>query len=167
MKALISNRNIITRVLNLSLGKSLGQGVELKDVAVPTILDDEILVKVLAVALNPTDFKHIDFISPPHSIIGCDYVGEVAKVGRNAAKAWNIGDRVAGAVHGGIYSDRGAFAEYLKIDSDLAWKVPPGVSDAEATTYGISAISAMLALNAPLVQASSAYSWLKRLGTPL
>lgn len=150
MKALVSDRTIVTRVLNLSLGKSFGRGARLKEVQVPSISDDEILVKVRAVALNPTDFKHIDIISPPHSIIGCDYAGEVAKVGRNAAKGWEVGDRVAGVVHGGLYPDRGAFAEYLKVPGDLAWKIPAEIGDAEATTYGVSAVTAMLALNVTL-----------------
>ncbi|KAJ5979538.1 hypothetical protein N7501_002880 [Penicillium viridicatum] len=60
MKALIPNRRIANRIFNHASGKSVGgQG------------------KVKAVALNPTDFKHLDVISPPHSIIGCDYAGVV------------------------------------------------------------------------------------------
>ena len=59
-------------------------------------------------------------------------------------------DRVAGVVHGGLYPNRGAFAEYLKIDSNLAWKVPDDVDDAAAATFGISAATVMLALNARL-----------------
>ena len=150
MRALVANRVIGTRVINLVSGKSLGQGVEIKDIPVPIISDDEILVKVHAVALNPTDFKHIDIISPRNSIIGCDYAGEVVKVGKDALGGWKIGDRVAGAVHGGLYHDRGSFAEYLKIDGDLAWKIPEKMLDEEAATYGISAVTAMLALNVHL-----------------
>lgn len=148
MKALVTNNNIISRVANLSLGKSFGsRSAQWKEVPIPSISENEILVKVRAVALNPTDFKHIDVISPPGSIVGCDYAGEVFKVGSSASKTWKIGDRVAGAVHGGLYPDQGAFAEYLKIDSDIAWKVPDDVDDAAATTYGVSAITAMQALN--------------------
>ncbi|KAK7178564.1 putative toxD-like zinc binding oxidoreductase [Paraphaeosphaeria sporulosa] len=151
MKALVTNNNIISRVANLSLGKSFGsKSAQWKEVPIPCISDNEILVKVRAVALNPTDFKHIDVISPPGSIVGCDYAGEVFKVGSIASKTWKIGDRVAGAVHGGLYPDQGAFAEYLKTDSDLAWKVPDDVEDAAATTYGVSAVTAMQALNARL-----------------
>lgn len=147
MKALITTRNILSRILNLSLGKSIGQGAEVKDVPIPAISDLEILVKVHAVALNPTDFKHIDIISPPNSICGCDYAGTVVEVGKNAKGGWKVGDRVAGCVHGGLYPDRGSFAEFLKVDSDLAWRVPEGISDEAAATYGISAVTAMLALH--------------------
>ncbi|KAM0321991.1 hypothetical protein ACHAQA_009732 [Verticillium albo-atrum] len=148
MKALVANRLLATRLLNLSRNKSsFGPGGSVIEVPKPTITSDEILVKVKAVALNPTDFKHLDVVSPPGSIIGCDYVGEVAEVGSNASRSWKVGDRVAGAVHGGLFPDRGAFAEYLKTDADLAWHVPSGVSDADATTYGVSAVTAMLTLN--------------------
>lgn len=149
MKALVSNRNIYTRLINASRSKAIGgQGGRVQnDVPIPTISPDQILVKVKAVALNPTDFKHLDVISPPNSIIGCDYAGVVHRVGDAVKTRWEIGDRVAGFVHGGLYPDKGAFAEYLKIDADLAWRVPDAVSDTDATTYGVSAVTAMLNLN--------------------
>ncbi|KAH6886933.1 chaperonin 10-like protein [Thelonectria olida] len=148
MKALVTNRNIASRLINMACGKAIcGPGAHVVEVAKPTISDNEILVKVKAVALNPTDFKNIDAFSPPGSVVGCDYAGQVAQVGANAASRWKIGDRVAGLVHGGISSDRGAFAEFLKTDADLAWHVPDEMSDAEASTYGISAVTAMLSLN--------------------
>ncbi|KAG7120387.1 Hps1-dma1 cluster oxidoreductase toxD like protein [Verticillium longisporum] len=148
MKALVSNRFIASRLFNLAFNKSIfTPGGSVIEVPKPTIGANETLVKVKAVALNPTDFKHLDIISPPGSIIGCDYAGEVAEVGSNATALWKVGDRVAGAVHGGLHPDRGSFAEYLKVDADLAWRVPSTVSDADATTYGVSAITAMLSLN--------------------
>ncbi|KAM5343773.1 hypothetical protein ACJ41O_012310 [Fusarium nematophilum] len=149
MQALVSNRNIIVRLANAAKGKSIGGqgGRVLDNVPIPTISSDEILVKVKAVALNPTDFKHLDVISPPHSIIGCDFAGVVDKVGDAANSKWKVGDRVAGAVHGGLFPDKGAFAEYLKADADMVWRVPDNVSDTDATTYGVSAVTAMLDLN--------------------
>ncbi|KAI7782142.1 Trans-enoyl reductase ACTTS2 [Diaporthe eres] len=142
MKALVTNRTITTRVFNLSIGKSVFKGANITEVPKPTINAQEIVVKVHAVGLNPSDFKHIDVISPKGCIVGCDYAGEVVEVGKSAAASWKVGDRVAGVVHGGLYRDRGAFAEFLKTEGDLAWKIPPGVSDEEAATYGVSAVTA-------------------------
>ncbi|KAG5788655.1 hypothetical protein H9Q69_012286 [Fusarium xylarioides] len=149
MKALVSNRSIVTRLINATHSKAIGgQGGRVQDdVPIPSITPNEILVKVKAVALNLTDFKHLDIISPPNSIIRCDYAGVVHQVSDSARDSWKVGDRVAGAVHGRLYPDRGAFAEYLKIDADLAFKVPEHISDTEATTYGVSAVTAMLVLN--------------------
>ncbi|KAF9734150.1 hypothetical protein PMIN03_010034 [Paraphaeosphaeria minitans] len=151
MKALVTSNSLISRLTNLTVGKNFNTiRAQWKDVPKPDILDNEILVKVRAVALNATDFKHIDAISPAGCIVGCDFAGEVCEVGRDAANLWKIGDRVAGAVHGGLYPDRGSFAEYLKTDSDLAWKIPEHLNDAAATTYGVSAVTAMLALSVRL-----------------
>lgn len=150
MKALVGDRSICTRLTNYAFNQSSGDGVQVKTVPVPAIADDEILVKVRCVALNPTDFKHIDILSPRGSIIGCDYSGTVAQVGSQAPGKWQVGERVAGWVHGGLYPDRGSFAEYLKIPGDLAWKVPSEISDEEAATFGVSAVTAMLALNTRL-----------------
>ncbi|KAL5592453.1 hypothetical protein FOBRF1_013479 [Fusarium oxysporum] len=151
MKALVSKPHLLSRVAALTLGKTIGgPGADFIDIPEPAISPDEVLVKVRAVALNPTDYKHIDAISPPGCVIGCDYAGEVVKVGSNAARFWSVGSRIAGAVHGGLFPDRGAFAEYLKTDSDLAWKIPADVDDTVAATFGISAVTAMQALNARL-----------------
>lgn len=150
MKALVGDRSICTRLANYSLTKSSGDGVKVKTVPVPAIANNEILVRVRCVALNPTDFKHVDILSPRGAIIGCDYSGTVAKVGPEAPGTWAVGDRVAGWVHGGLYHDRGSFAEFLKVPGDLAWKVPSELSDEEATTFGVSAVTAMLALNTRL-----------------
>ncbi|KAL4879197.1 GroES-like protein [Aspergillus karnatakaensis] len=147
MKAIVTNRFLPKRLLSLALGSALGEGAQVKDVPIPTTTEDEVLVKVLAVALNPIDFKGVDFLSPRNSIVGCDYAGEVVKVGTIAGRRWKVGDRIAGFVHGGMYPDVGAFAEYLKVDGELAWKVPEHISLGEAATYGIPAATAMLGLS--------------------
>ncbi|KAK9357575.1 chaperonin 10-like protein [Lipomyces starkeyi] len=160
MEALVANRGVLLRALNVASGKTIGQGCQVKRIPVPTISDQEIPVKVHAVALNPVDFKSVDLIASRDSIIGCDYAGEVADVGKNAPGGWKVGDRIAGFLHGGIYGDRGSFCNYLKVDGDLAWRVPDGISDEEASTYGVPAATAMLALNvrlsAPWLDATSA-----------
>lgn len=95
---------------------------------------------------KPTDFKHIDMVSPPNSIVGCDFAGVVDQVGANAPGNWKVGDRIAGVVHGGLHTDRGSYAQYLKAEGDLAWKIPDSVTDQQAATYGISAVTAMQGL---------------------
>ncbi|TVY78135.1 Protein TOXD [Lachnellula suecica] len=146
MDALVTNRGPLSRVLNLASNKSIGQGCAVKRIPIPTISAHQILVKVHAVALNPIDFISIDILAPRGSIIGCDYAGSVAPVGERALGQWKVGDRVAGFVYGGLYKDRGSFCRYLKVDADLAWRVPAGLSDGEAASYGVSAATAMLAL---------------------
>ena len=45
-------------------------------VLITIVRDDYILIKVEAVALNPTDWKHVTF-APVGAKIGCDYAGTV------------------------------------------------------------------------------------------
>ncbi|GLA44227.1 hypothetical protein AnigIFM63309_002813 [Aspergillus niger] len=146
MKAIATHRFLPHRILSFALGRPLGVGARVKDVPIPSIIDNEVLVKVHSVALNPIDFKNIDFISPRNSAIGCDYAGEVVRVGKQSGERWKVGNRIAGFVHGGLYPDVGSFAEYLKVDGDLAWKVPEAMSLGEASTYGVAAATAMLSL---------------------
>jgi NADPH:quinone reductase-like Zn-dependent oxidoreductase len=46
-----------------------------------------------------------------------------------------------------LYPDVGSFAEYLKVDGDLAWKVPAEITPGEAASYGVPAATAMLGLS--------------------
>lgn len=150
MKALVGGQGLFARIINIARKSTTPSASVLQTIAVPTIADDQVLVKVAAVAINPTDWKHADMLASKGAIIGCDYSGTVAKVGANAPGNWSVGDRIAGAVHGGLYQDRGAFAEYLKTDGDIAWRVPESVSDEAAASYGISSGTAAFALNAHL-----------------
>lgn len=71
------------------------------DAPMPKLKESSIIVKVAAVALNPTDWKHIDFIADAGAIIGCDYAGVVEEVGDEVTNGLRKGDRVAGFTHGG------------------------------------------------------------------
>lgn len=110
--------------------ESLGQIVVKDDVAKPSLEDGEVLLKVNAVALNPTDWKHAHYISEPGSLLGCDVMGTVVEAkGDGPLK---VGQKVASLVHGGRRPDRGSFAEYARVDSKIAWPVPENVSDEQA-----------------------------------
>ncbi|RDX46877.1 GroES-like protein [Lentinus brumalis] len=121
--------------------------VEVKDHPVPSIADDEILVKTVAVSQNPTDFKHVDWvhIGRRGSVLGCDFSGIVVKVGKNVTSR-KVGDRVSGFVHGGAWPDEGAFAEYLRTPAELVWPVPDSLKHEEAATLNCAFWTAVQAL---------------------
>ncbi|KAJ4361501.1 Zinc-binding oxidoreductase alcohol dehydrogenase [Ascochyta clinopodiicola] len=146
MKALVTDHGLLARTANIFTGRSFGRGVKEVEVPKPILLENEILVRVRAAALNPIDVKFVDFIAPAGGIAGCDFAGVVEKIGRDVPQAWKVGDRVGGFVQGGIDKGRGAFAEYTTVEEDLVWKIPEGVSDEEASTYGVPAATAMQAL---------------------
>ncbi|KAI0723730.1 GroES-like protein [Cerioporus squamosus] len=110
-----------------------------KEHPVPVIGDDEILVKTVAVSLNPGDCKLIDLkLCTPGSIIGGDFSGIVLKTGKNVTVGPKVGDHVAGVVHACAFPDKGAYAEYVKADPELVWVVPKDTfSHEQAAAYGI------------------------------
>lgn len=92
---------------------------------------------------NPTDYKHSYCMSPPKALIGCDFSGTVVKLGSNTKNAnIKVGDRVAASLHGGLFTDKGSYAEYCKAPSDLVFKVPEKMSMEEAATFGVPWVTA-------------------------
>ncbi|OHE94670.1 TOXD protein [Colletotrichum orchidophilum] len=110
------------------------------EASVPKLRDDYLIVKVVAVALNPTDVAHIDLFAVTGARVGCDYAGIVEEVGSKVTKAFKKGDRVAGVAHGSnaVYHEDGTFAEFITVKGDLQIRIPDNVSFEEAATLGVS-----------------------------
>lgn len=109
------------------------------DAPLPRLRPDYVLVKTVAVALNPVDWKHIGFVPGTEGCTaGSDFAGVVRKVG---AKVTTLkpGDRVAGWTHGGNINNRedGSFADYVVAKEGIMLKIPERVSFAEAATLGV------------------------------
>lgn len=109
------------------------------DRPIPNLRDDYILVKTAAVALNPTDWKHIDYLGVDGALSGCDFAGTVEDVGKAVTKQWKKDDRVAGFAHGGdvVQHENGAFAEYIVAKGDIQMAIPDSVSFEHAATLGV------------------------------
>lgn len=119
---------------------------EVAIVPTPTLGSDEILVRVLSVTLNPTDWKHVAYISKPGAIVGSDFCGIVEDVASDIKGDVKKGDRVAGVVRGAIFPDRGSFAQYLKVESRMVFKVPERTDSAAASSAGVAGLTAAQAL---------------------
>jgi NADPH:quinone reductase-like Zn-dependent oxidoreductase len=91
------------------------------------------------VALNPTEWKHIDLEDCNDTIAGCDYAGVVEAIGTAVSKNWKKGDRVAGFVHGCnlLRPDSGAFPEYVLTRRDIQFHIPDFMSFEAASTLGV------------------------------
>lgn len=114
-----------------------------KEIERPQPMEGEILVKVSAVAQNPTDWKAMRAV-PEGRIIGCDFAGTVEDP--NGSK-WRKGQRVAGFVHG-TWADpvRGSFAEYLVTEDDVVYAVPDEIADDGAAAVPLAFGTAVQAL---------------------
>ena len=122
-----------------------GNKAQVSNIRVPKIRPTFLLAKVEAIALNPTDWKHIAYeLAGPGCISGCDFAGTVVEVGADVTKSFNPGDRIAGTTHGGNYSqpEDGCFAEYCVAKADLLVKIPDSLSFEAAATFplGVSTV---------------------------
>ncbi len=86
----------------------------LRDVPDPSPGPDEVVVEVVATALNRADLlqRRGFYPGPPmaHEIPGMELSGRVAELGERATQ-WQIGDAVMGIVGGGAYAERIAVHE--------------------------------------------------------
>ncbi|KAH6880821.1 alcohol dehydrogenase class-3 [Thelonectria olida] len=112
---------------------------KLVEVSIPELRDEYIIVKVKAVAVNPTDVLHVNYFATPGARVGCDYAGIVEQVGSGVEKTLKKGDRVAGFAHGAnaLHHEDGTFAEYITAKGDLLVLIPDNVSFEEAATLGV------------------------------
>jgi NADPH:quinone reductase-like Zn-dependent oxidoreductase len=79
----------------------------LSEIPIPSLRPTYILVRTIAVALNPTDWQTLDEVpepGTPYSLLGCDAAGIVVEVGSEVTKDFKVGDRIAGLAHGGSSS---------------------------------------------------------------
>ncbi|KAH7107264.1 GroES-like protein [Auriculariales sp. MPI-PUGE-AT-0066] len=117
--------------------------VEVQSKPLPVLEPDTVLVRVQAVSLNPTDWKHIDRLLKPGASTGSDFAGVVAALGTDADnKGLKVGDAVAGFTRGGFLADdNGAFQEYVRQHPELLWKKPDSISFEDAAPMGGIALS--------------------------
>ncbi|KAF9059329.1 chaperonin 10-like protein [Rhodocollybia butyracea] len=111
------------------------------DVAIPKPGPGELLVKVLACALNPVDqgIQAMDMVPGViyPVVLGFDVAGDIVEVGEGV-EGWVNGDRVFFAInfgnsHGGY--NHGGFQQYTLASVDAIGKIPAHMSYAEASSF--------------------------------
>jgi len=123
--------------------------LQLSNVAKPTPVDNEILIKVRAASVNPLDWHFMRgdpfFIrlmlglrKPKDIRMGVDVAGVVEAAGKNVTQ-FKPGDAVFGAC-------RGAFAEFACAKEDQVVLKPAGISFEAAAAVPIAAITALQGL---------------------
>ncbi|CUM68155.1 uncharacterized protein PRCAT00005872001 [Priceomyces carsonii] len=108
----------------------------IEEIPYPTLEDDKIIVKAIAYAANPTDWKHAVFkIGTPGSIAGSDVSGIVEEVGKSV-KGFEVGDVVSVTMHGNASKTSGAFAKHVLANPALTFKYPKSQIKEEALSLG-------------------------------
>ena len=115
---------------------------------IPLPKDDEVLVRVICVAVNPVDGKSADLSPNLGATVGCDFSGQLVSIGGSVKQTLSIGDLVCGCVFGNNPDevDNGAFADYVAVPGDLVFKLPPGMSFETAATLGVGMTTVGMAL---------------------
>lgn len=127
---------------------SSGKAKLAKDVPLPPLLPGTILVKTVAVAIQPCDYKMGKMCPSENAVIGTDFAGTVVSIHPDTETSLRHGDLICGFVHGSntIDGQNGAFAQYLRAAADLVLCVPPEFSPEQAATLGTALATNCLAL---------------------
>jgi NADPH:quinone reductase-like Zn-dependent oxidoreductase len=124
--------------------------LELREIEIPPLADDDVLVRVHATSINPADWHAmtgVPYIArlsfglrrPKAERLGTDFAGTVEAVGKDVTR-FRAGD----AVFGGR---TGAFAEYVVVPQDRAIvPKPPNVTFEQAASVAIAALTALQGL---------------------
>ncbi|VDC06799.1 unnamed protein product [Peniophora sp. CBMAI 1063] len=115
---------------------------------VKNLPDNQILLRVRVVGLNPTDWKHaLGDWGNGNTIAGCDAAGDVVAVG-SAVTHIKVGDRVAAFGEGGSWqSDNGAYAEYARFIASAVFVLPPDMTYEEGASFPIPHFTAVQAIH--------------------
>jgi len=118
--------------------------LQYEDCPLPDIVDDEVLIKVVATAINPVDWKiregYLQEMIPYEFplTLGWDLSGIVEKTGKNVTSL-NIGDSVYSRPE---LTRNGAYAEYIAVKYNEVAIKPATVSFAEAASLPLAGITA-------------------------
>ncbi len=129
------------------------QTLRIADVEKPAPDDNEVLVKVLAVSVNPADWHSmrgkplfsratLGLLRPKHKILGGDIAGQVEAVGAGITR-FKLGDEVYANLLDHGY---GGFAEYVSVPADVASLKPANLSFEEAAAVPMAAVTALQGL---------------------
>lgn len=123
-----------------------------KEVPVPTITDDQVLVKVKVAAVNPLEILNItgavkliqDYPMP--LTLGNELTGVIEKVGGNV-KDFQVGEKVYSRLP---IDSIGAFAEYVAVDANAIAHLPKNLDFLTGAAAALTGLTAYQALHEEL-----------------
>ncbi|GGE89005.1 NADPH:quinone reductase [Chishuiella changwenlii] len=123
-----------------------------KNIETPTIKEDEVLIKVKAISINPVDIKvrnrqaplaeDLKIYSP--LILGWDISGEVIKIG-NKVTNFKLGNEVFGMIN--FVGHGKAYAEYVAAPANQLALKPKNITHVEAAASCLAALTAWQAFH--------------------
>lgn len=122
-----------------------------RDAPVPALKGGTVLIKTVAVALNPSDYKMGKAFPTPGAVIGMDFSGSVVAIHPHTNTNLKVGDSVCGIVHGSNPAEPscGSFAEYIAAPVEYVLRVPDTLPLKEASGLGCALLTSAVALWSP------------------
>ncbi|KAG7284209.1 hypothetical protein NEMBOFW57_010572 [Staphylotrichum longicolle] len=111
------------------LQQGRGKLAVVHDAPVPKILPGWLLVRNVAVSLNPCDFKMAARFPTPGLKDGVDFAGIVVAIG-DRVTGYSVGERVFGCVPSNKQDDSesGSFSEFVKVEAIYTLRMPPDMT---------------------------------------
>lgn len=109
---------------------------------------DMVLVKTVAVSVNPCDVKSALRWPVRGTTSGAEFAGYVVALGSSAQQLFRLQDRVCGVVHGSYPNepDIGAFGEYVTACEHALIKIPNDMPWENAAAIALSGLTSAVAL---------------------
>lgn len=129
--------------------------LQVKEIEIPTLKDNEVLIKTLAAAINPIDYKirnGSSFVAKNLSLpsgLGFELSGEIAAVGCNIDN-FSVGDQVFGIA--GFPTQPGCQAEYVCRTPEALVLKPKDLSYTKAACLPIAGLTALQSLEMTNIQ---------------
>jgi NADPH:quinone reductase-like Zn-dependent oxidoreductase len=140
MKAMVYNKYGTTNVLNL------------KEIEIPALKQNEVLVKIHAVSVNSWDWDLLrgkpflarlgGLLKPKYKILGADIAGRVEAIGRDVNHI-SVGDEVFGDIS---WCGWGGFAEYVSVNAQALTLKPASMTFEEAAAIPQAGVLALQGL---------------------
>ncbi len=127
------------------------ENLKIKEVTKPTIRENEVLVAVKAISINPVDYKirlaeeglNMMYGDKRPVILGWDIAGEVIETGKETSQ-FKKGDKVFGMIN--FPGQGNAYAEFLASPETHLAKVPENTSYEAAAATTLAALTALQVL---------------------
>jgi NADPH:quinone reductase-like Zn-dependent oxidoreductase len=118
-----------------------------EDLAIPTVANDEVLVKIKNTSINPIDWKSrlgllkgmYDWKFPV--VLGWDLAGIITEVGQDV-KNFKVGDAVFARPDIYMDGEKGTYAEYAVVKEDKLALKPASISFEEAAAIPLAGLTA-------------------------
>jgi NADPH:quinone reductase-like Zn-dependent oxidoreductase len=135
--------NIPEKMVAVHLEKP-GGPLTFRTISVPAPKDGEVLVKMSAAPINPSDLQRINSVTGEQEVSsfvpGIEGSGTVIAVGKGLlARLW-MGKRVACS---SVHADSGTWAEYMATSASFCFPIPKGISDEQGSMLLVNPMTAL------------------------